>query len=160
MIPVRFAHVAFRVPDVERSLAFYCGVLGFREAFRVHRDDGSLAMVYVQFGPEQFVELFPAAGGLSSSEDAAAPPAGGLTGYEHLCLHVDDSDATLAELRGRGLEVGAPRTGTSGARVYFLQDPDGNQIELAELGPQTQSRQAHARATWQAWLRERTSGAQ
>ncbi|HXI18419.1 MAG TPA: VOC family protein, partial [Chloroflexota bacterium] len=58
----RFNHVALRVRNVKESLAFYEGVLGFREAFRVNRPDGSLGLIYVQFGPDQFVELFEGGG--------------------------------------------------------------------------------------------------
>ena len=141
--PVRFNHVAFRVRDVERSLAFYEGVLGFREAFRVTRPDGRLGLIYVQFGPDQFVELFE--GGPDGQQ--AEPPARG-SGYLHFCITVEDLDGALATLRERGVPAGEPRTGTSGARIYFIEDPDGNKIELAELNATSQTRQAAALARW------------
>lgn len=143
--PVRFNHVAFRVRDVDRSLAFYEGVLGFREAFRVYRPDGRLGLIYVQFGEDQFVELFEGGDGGRQPE----PPPDG-TGYMHFCVTVEDLDAALATLRRKGLPAGEARTGTSGARIYFIQDPDGNQIELAELNAYSQTRQAAARARWRA----------
>src|SRR4051794_8572658 len=76
--PVRFNHVAFRVRDVAKSLAFYEGVLGFREAFRVYRPDGKLGLIYVQFGADQFVELFEGGDGPRQPE-----PAPDGTGYMH-----------------------------------------------------------------------------
>ena len=55
---------------------------------------------------------------------------------------MEDLDEALATLRQRGVPVGEPRTGTSGARIYFIEDPDGNKIELAELNASSQTRQA------------------
>jgi lactoylglutathione lyase len=141
----RFNHVALRVRDVPRSLAFYEGVLGFREAFRVNRPDGRLGLIYVQFGPDQFVELFE--GGDGEHQPDPAPDG---SGYLHFCLTVEDLNATLAALRAKGMEVGSPRTGTSGATIYFIEDPDGNKIELAEMNASSQTRQAAARARWLA----------
>ena len=143
--PVRFNHVAFRVRDVARSLAFYEGVLGFREAFRVNRPDGRLGLIYVQFGADQFVELFE--GGDGERQPDPAPDG---TGYLHFCITVEDLDAALAVLRRKGMAVAEPRTGTSGARIYFIEDPDGNKIELAEMNALSQTRQAAAKARWLA----------
>jgi hypothetical protein len=56
----------------------------------------------------------------------------------------------LETLRRKGLDVGQPRTGTSGARIYFIDDPDGNKIEVAELNDASSTRQAAARARWRA----------
>ena len=55
-------HVAFRVTDLECALDFYCHKLGFREAFRLDREDEpSPWIVYPQPAPGQFIELFPGA---------------------------------------------------------------------------------------------------
>ncbi|HET7768233.1 MAG TPA: VOC family protein [Chloroflexota bacterium] len=140
---LRFNHVALRVRNVERSLRFYEDVLDMREAFRVNKPDGSLALMYVQFGADQFVELFE--GGDEGHQPEPAPQG---SGFLHFCLTVEDLRATLAELRAKGLEVGEPRTGTSGATVYFIEDPDGNKIELAELHEESQTRQAAAKRRW------------
>ncbi|MGH2369658.1 MAG: VOC family protein, partial [Chloroflexota bacterium] len=134
-----------RVQDVNRSLAFYEGVLGFREAFRVYHPDGRLGLIYVQFGADQFVELFE--GGDGERQPDPSPDG---SGYLHFCITVEDLDAALATLRRKGLAIGKPRTGTSGARIYFIEDPDGNKIELAELNAHSQTRQAAAKARWLA----------
>ena len=123
-------HVAITASDIDRSLHFYCTVLGLPEAFRVHNDDGRLWMVYLKTGPRDFIELF--AGG--------APPAqapGNAAGFKHLCLWVEDIEAALRDLKARGLNVdpNAVRTGRSGCRQYFIADPDGVRIELMQLMP-------------------------
>jgi catechol 2,3-dioxygenase-like lactoylglutathione lyase family enzyme len=47
-------------------------------------------------------------------------------------LLVDDLDARLAGLAGRGIEAGSVETYGSGARKAVVADPDGNQIGLGE----------------------------
>ena len=44
-------------------------------------------------------------------------------------LHVADLDASVAELRGKGVDVTAP-SGVGTGRQSFLHDPSGNRIEL------------------------------
>ncbi len=144
---MRFNHVALRVRDVEASLAFYEGVLGMREAFRVTRPDGSLGLIYVQFGPDQFVELFDGGGEGHQPEPA---PLG--SGFLHFCVTVEDLPATLAALREKGFDLGErrgePYRGTSGALIYFIEDPDGNRVELAEMNERSETRQAAAKRRW------------
>ena len=136
-------HIAFRVTDLERSLAFYCGQLGFREAFRLEREGmPSPWIVYLQLAPGRFVELFP--GG-----EGEVPPRSGRAGYNHFCLLVDDMGVTLEGLRGAGVAVdGEPKVGMDGNRQYWIEDPDGNAIELMEIDPA--SLQAAAEAAWSA----------
>jgi catechol 2,3-dioxygenase-like lactoylglutathione lyase family enzyme len=61
-------------------------------------------------------------------------------GSAHLCFVVDDIDAAFASLRKRGVGshsaegpvtlVGGPN---EGGKAVYLEDPDGNQIELVQL---------------------------
>ncbi len=143
--PLRFNHVGFRCKDIEASIKWYVDVLGFREAFRSHRPDGGLALVYVQFGPDQFIEFFPGGDGGHVGEASETG-----SGYRHLCVTVPDLRASLAILKGKGLAIKEPWVGMSGALIYFIDDPDGNKIELAELNAESTTRQAEARARWVA----------
>ena len=129
-IPVpRFGHVAFRVPDLVRSIAWYEATFGARELFRANRDDGTTQLVYLEFAPGQCIELFP--DGQHPIVEPVAP-----IGYAHLCLVVDDLAATLAHLFTLGITPTAPpRTGRAGQQLTFIADPDGNRIELMEIPP-------------------------
>jgi len=49
-------HVAIRVKEFERSLAFYVGKLGFSEMFRLERE-GSLWIIYLRVTDDQYLEL-------------------------------------------------------------------------------------------------------
>ena len=133
------AHLAFRVTDLERALDFYCGKLGFREAFRLEREgEPSPWIVYLQVAPGQFVELFPRGEGSVAPRSRAA-------GYNHYFLVVDDLAATLGELRERGLDVtGEPVRGRDTNWQFWLQDPDGNAIELMQIAAGSPQSEADA----------------
>jgi catechol 2,3-dioxygenase-like lactoylglutathione lyase family enzyme len=124
----RISHAAVRVTDMERSLAFYCGVLGLREKFRLARDDGSLRLVYLEIAERQFIELFPGAEGPYTMGKTSA--------WVHLCLEVADIQQTYRELTARGLVTrGEPVLGADGSWQLHATDPDGNQIEFQQFTP-------------------------
>ncbi|CAN5140213.1 hypothetical protein BH10PSE9_BH10PSE9_02560 [soil metagenome] len=54
-------HVAIKVKDIDRTLAFYTGLLGMQEMMRINKDDGSLWIVYLRISDTQFLEVFPGA---------------------------------------------------------------------------------------------------
>ena len=122
-----FGHVAFRVRDLEASIKWYAEAFGTTEAFRAHKDDGSTQLVYVEFAPGQFIELFP-----DGKNPIEAPP--DPIGYVHTCVLVDDLDAALAHVATLGATPDvSPRTGRAGQRLAFISDPDGNRLELMEI---------------------------
>ena len=65
------------------------------------------------------------------------------TGSAHLCFLTDDAAAACAALVANGVSVlsleGRPHEieggPNAGGRCVYLQDPDGNAVELWELGP-------------------------
>lgn len=132
-------HAAYGVADLERSLDFYCRGLGLREAFRLYNDRGETWIVYLQVRGLDFIELFPdprVRGGAPAEHS-----------YRHLCLMVDDIQATLAELSGRGIHADGPaRQGKDTNWQAWLTDPDGNRIELMQISagsPQQAAANAH-----------------
>ncbi len=132
------AHAAFAVSDLERTLDFYCRGLGLREAFRLHRADGSVWIVYVQIRGLDFIEFFPGEG---------APAPGAAPSYRHLALDVDDMAATLADIATRGVHPERPAIqGKDGNWQAWLVDPDGNRIELMQVMPDSPQARAGRRA--------------
>ena len=115
-----FAHVCFIVTDLDASIAFYRDKLGLTPAFDFRNDNGARFGIYLHVGGRSFIELF---------QGQVAEPAAGQS-FQHICLEVDDIEATVADLRAKGVEVGAVSLGGDHSWQAWLSDPDGNRIEL------------------------------
>ncbi len=130
-------HAAFAAHDLERTLAFY-DKLGIREAFRLHREDGSLMLIYLHVAGDRFIEVFP----------GGPPPDPNRKGsFMHLCLLTDDLHATAEQLRQSGIAIDRePKLGLDGNWQAWISDPDGNAIELMQLSEDSEQRKT-ARAS-------------
>ena len=109
-------HVSINVSDVEAALSFYVGELGLQR--RGDRPDLGIGGAWLDAGDQQ-VHLI----------EAPVPEDRG----QHFALRVDDLDAVVGELRGRGLEVGDPAP-IGRSRQAFIRDPSGNTVELHQPG--------------------------
>ena len=119
---VRIGHVHLKVSDLERSLGFYCGVLGFE---LVHRSGDEAAFVSAG-GYHHHI-------GLNTWESRGGnPPAPGTTGLFHVAILYPDraglSDALRRLIAAKIRLDGASDHGVSEA--LYLRDPDDNGIEL------------------------------
>ncbi|MFN3651264.1 MAG: VOC family protein [Armatimonadota bacterium] len=119
---VRIGHVHLKVADLERALAFYRGVLGFELTQRY----GSQAAFLSAGGYHHHL-------GLNTWESrGGGPPPAGTTGLYHLAI-LYPTRAELADALRRLVEAGIPLQGASDhgvSEALYLQDPDGNGIEL------------------------------
>ena len=122
-------HTMLRVGNLERSLAFYCDVLGMRLLRRKDYPDGRFTLAFVGYGPEDTSTVVE----LTHNWDTTHYELG--TGFGHLALGVDDIYASCAELRSRGARIvrepGPMKHG--GSEIAFIEDPDGYRIELIQL---------------------------
>jgi len=119
---VDIGHVHLKVADLERALAFYCGVLGFELTQRM--------------GPGA---AFVSAGGyhhhiaMNTWESRGGePPAPGTTGLYHVAIRYPDRRA-LGDALHRLERAGIPLDGVADHGVsesLYLRDPDGNGVEL------------------------------
>lgn len=124
-----YGHAALKVKDVDASLAFYRDQLGFPEMLRLHKDDGSLWLVYLRITDLHYLEIFPGA-----EENRA--PGWNANGVNHLCFTIDDLDATTKRITDSGIKLtAAVKSGADGNRQAWIEDPDGNRIELMEMHP-------------------------
>ncbi len=114
------AHACFTVSNLERALVFYRDSLGLAEAFDFVDDQGHRFGIYLHAGGRNFIELF---------EGTLDAPATGQS-YRHICLEVDDIEATAAALLERGIEVSPVKLGRDQSFQAWITDPDGNRIEL------------------------------
>ena len=133
------SHIAVRARDLEESLRFYREILGLEEAFRLQNDDGTTRIVYLWIAPGQFIEVFP--------DGTTDPERGGhMTGMQHICLETADVEKEYERLVSSGFAPDTEvMTGRAKCRQFWIHDPDGNPIELMELGPESMQAQAAKR---------------
>ena len=122
-------HVGISTQRYDEALAFYKDTLGAKEAFTIRNDDGTVRLTYLQLSRDTFVELLPVA-------------VGQPTGVTHIGIETANVEASVANLRARGRTVADPTAGVSKARVGRTTDPDGVQIEVMQIGPDSLQRQA------------------
>jgi catechol 2,3-dioxygenase-like lactoylglutathione lyase family enzyme len=116
-------HLVLNVSDVERSLSYYCDVLGLA-AERVERwRMGEVPFPSVRIDSATIIDL------LEGARDGE--------NLDHLCLVLPAADWEEA-VRTPGIEIlGGPaeRFGARGSGMsVYTRDPDGNTIELRHYG--------------------------
>ena len=122
-------HVVLRVSDLEMMTGFYCRVLACEIA---KRTSDELGMIHLRAG-RAMIDLVSIEGRIGR-RGGAAPGAEGRN-MDHVCLRLEHFDeASIREhLSGHGVEAGEV-VNNYGARGYgpslYLQDPEGNTIEL------------------------------
>ncbi len=118
----RIGHVHLKVADLERSLAFYHGVLGFEVMQRM----GSQAAFLSAGGYHHHIAI-------NTWESLGAPPPPlHATGLYHVAIVYPDR-AALGRALVRLLPAGVPLEGASDHGVsesLYLRDQDGNGVEL------------------------------
>ncbi|HNT38700.1 MAG TPA: VOC family protein [Rubrivivax sp.] len=120
----RIDHIELVTTDEERAVRFYTEVLGFRERMRLAVP--GLNLVYLDLGGTT-IELMT----YTETKPAARPP-GEHLGWRLMALEVDDLQAALAALAGKGVAcTWGPLTRPTYARAE-IRDPDGNSIELRQ----------------------------
>lgn len=119
---VCIGHVHLKVAELERSIAFYHGVLGFSVTQRM----GTSAAFLSAGGYHHHI-------GLNTWESGGgAPPGPRSTGLYHLAILYPDR-RTLAGALRRVLDAGIPLDGASDhgvSEALYLRDPDDNGLEL------------------------------
>ncbi|GIG82583.1 VOC family protein [Planotetraspora kaengkrachanensis] len=114
-----FDHLVLNVEDVERSLEFYCGVLGLEPVRVAEWRAGEVGFPSVRVTPETIIDMVRRPRGESN--------------VDHICLVVEPLDWQEVVDSGVFTVTEGP-VGRFGARgnatsIYVL-DPDGNTVEL------------------------------
>jgi len=119
---VDIGHVHLKVADLERALAFYCGVLGFELTQRY--GDGAAFVSAGGYHHHIGLNTWESLGG--------SPPPPGTTGLYHTAIRYPDR-ASLADALRRVLDAGIRLDGASDhgvSEALYLRDPDQNGVEL------------------------------
>ena len=138
MTTLRAHHFGITVADLERSVDFYCDVLGLEveSRFTVSGDSFSTG-VGVEGATGTFAHL-DADGALvelveyDPEEESRSEGAVNQPGSTHLGFLVDDIETFYDDLPATVDTTSEPQTTESGARILFFRDPDGTLIEVLE----------------------------
>jgi glyoxylase I family protein len=124
---LRTHHVAVICSDYETSKVFYTRILGLEVVSEVHRKERDSYKLDLRLPDGTQIELF------SFPDPPKRPSYPEACGLRHLAFEVADIDATVGELRGRGVDVENVRVDEhTGKRFTFFADPDGLPLELYE----------------------------
>ena len=153
MAAVGIHHASFTVSDLERTVAFYEGVVGMRLLGRKHRsgpDLGTALMGHAAGSESAAAEILIADMALGEARvefiQYVAPPGRpsladpSIVGSAHIALLTDDIETEFRRLEEAGVRFHTPvRTvndpGRPSWKWCYFRDPDGICVELVESGP-------------------------
>ena len=132
----KIEHIALAVEDLEAAIAHYAEVWGLEVEHRERVEDQGVEEAMLPLG-ESYLQLLGPTGPDTTVGKFIANKGEGL---HHIAYEVDDLEASLAELKAKGVRLidEAPRRGGRGHMVAFVH-PKGNHGLLVELiqAPQT-----------------------
>ena len=118
------AAVRYLVRDVDRSIAFYTGRLGFKLDLRA-----APAFASVSKGDLVLRLSGPGSSGARPMPDGRPQEPGG---WNRIVVEVSDLAGTIAELRKAGARFRNEMESGPGGKQIQIEDPDGNPIEIHE----------------------------
>ncbi|MEM7065191.1 MAG: lactoylglutathione lyase [Cyanobacteria bacterium P01_B01_bin.77] len=126
---MRLLHTMLRVGDLDRSLQFYCDVLGMTLLRQKEYPGGKFTLAFVGYGDERDHSVLE----LTYNWGVESYDLG--DGYGHIALGVDDIYGTCEAIKARGGKVvrepGPMKHGST--VIAFVSDPDGYKVELIQL---------------------------
>lgn len=141
---MRLLHTMLRVGNLDKSLQFYCDVLGMTLLRQKDYPGGKFTLAFVGYGDESDHSVIE----LTHNWGVESYDLG--EGYGHIALGVDDIYKTCNEIKARGgnvvREPGPMKHGST--VIAFVTDPDGYKVELIQLKdkPTVQNQEAVATA--------------
>ncbi len=126
-------HIAIVVENLDRALGVYRDALGMTVTDVREMPEQDVKMAFLPTGDSEIELLEP----LSAESGIGRYLAKRGEGLHHVCLEVDDIEATLADLRAKGAQLidETPKQGAYG-RIAFIH-PKGAHGVLIELVERT-----------------------
>lgn len=144
---MRYLHTMVRVSDLDRSLAFYCKLLGLIEVRRMESRAGRFTLVFLAAPNDQERAKSERAPLVELTYNWDKEDYGSDRNFGHLAFEVDDIYAICERLESAGITINRPpRDG----RMAFVRSPDNISIELLQKGA--------ARAAREPWASMKNTG--
>ena len=110
-------HITYNVKDKDAALKWYEEILGLKQIPKMVNSDH---LYWLQLPSGAMVHII---------ENADAPSAPS----HHTAFEVDDIEASRADLIAKGIETTDIQTRNDGQRAFYLNNPDGNRIEICTV---------------------------
>ncbi len=140
---MRLLHTMLRVGNLERSLQFYCDLLGMKLLRRKDYPGGEFTLAFVGYGEESDHTVLELTYNWGTDQYDLG------NAYGHIAIGVDDIYATCQEIADRGGKVtrqpGPMKHGST--VIAFVEDPDGYKVELIQVGTQGSAAEKTTAAT-------------
>jgi lactoylglutathione lyase len=125
---MRILHTMLRVVDLEKSLAFYTGVLGMKLLRRTDYPDGKFTLAFVGYSDEASSAVIELTHNWGTEKYELG------NAYGHIAIEVEDAYAACKNIKQLGgkvvREAGPMKHGNT--VIAFVDDPDGYKIELIQ----------------------------
>ncbi len=110
-------HITYNVKDKDAALKWYEDVLGLKQIPKMVNSDH---LYWLQLPSGAMVHII-------ENEGAPSAPS------HHTAFEVDDIEASLDYFVGKGVDTTDIQTRNDGQRAFYINDPDGNRIELCTI---------------------------
>lgn len=128
---MRYLHTMLRISNIDQSLDFFCGKLGFTEVRRMENPDGRYTLIFLaapQDASRATAEFAPL---VELTYNWDPEDYGSGRNFGHLAFEVDDIYATCERLMTGGITINRPpRDG----HMAFVRSPDNISVELLQKG--------------------------
>ncbi len=122
----KMEHTAIMVQDMERSIQFYCDVLGFNVRLRGRKPDREMAFLYLESQPDMEIEL------ICDADSAVGYNEDGIV--NHLAFTVNDIEAAIGYLKDKRVEFCSDeiKPTLEGGRMILFWGPSRELLQLVE----------------------------
>jgi catechol 2,3-dioxygenase-like lactoylglutathione lyase family enzyme len=127
------SHAGFRVADLEKTRAFYTGVLGFQQAFEQKDAAQKTTLAVFKINEDEFLEFSPGV------------PAGTTDRFTHIAFLTDKLESLRASISRLGFNPPELRTGHDRTRNFSIKDPDGHRVEFVQYEPDSMHAEARGK---------------
>ncbi len=148
----QFGHISFNCKNLEKSVHFYCNILGLKEKFSLNYSEmiqnmknmgvklpkslmsilekrkNKTWITYLEIADGVFIELFDQIGAFLTHK---AQPF--HNNFQHFALIVEDIQKTKEDLVRHGIKIDIDISlGSDNTYQMWIKDPDGNKIEIMQ----------------------------
>lgn len=121
---MKYLHTMVRVDNIDKSLEFYCDLLGLQELRRIDNEGGRFTLVFLAAPGDESAQVE-----LTHNWDPE-PLAGGRN-FGHLAYQVENIYDTCKRLQDGGVTINRPpRDGY----MAFVRSPDNISVEILQQG--------------------------